>query len=133
MFKNSEYSTIGHNQNNDILLKSKNKLFVLQKNKIREIEKVKTSIFWSKIFLADKTTAKKYLSIHQGSGVSLHRIMTELHNGRFFGSIFSYILFMICVVSPGRVPHPLSISVNFILDFYVFTDWSTMTLVRSPL
>ena len=41
----------------------------------------------------DKKLAKYYLKIHQGKGVSLTRILTELHNGKFFGSIFTLILF----------------------------------------
>ena len=38
--------------------------------------------------------AKIYLKIHQGNGVSILRILTELHNGKFFGSIFTFILFI---------------------------------------
>jgi len=44
--------------------------------------------------LAEKKIARTYLNIHQGSGVSLHRIITELHNGKFFGSVFIFILFI---------------------------------------
>ena len=38
--------------------------------------------------------AEKYLKLHQGDGVSLHRIITEFHNGKFFGSGLIFILFL---------------------------------------
>ena len=41
----------------------------------------------------NKKLATYYLNIHQGKGVSLTRILTELHNGKFFGSIFTLVLF----------------------------------------
>ena len=48
----------------------------------------------SKSIIANKTTAKEYLIIHQGKGVSAQRVITELHNGSFFGSIYTFILFI---------------------------------------
>ena len=55
-------------------------------------EKVK-NINLSEVSLISKKLATYYLNIHQGRGVSLIRILTELHNGKFFGSIFTLILF----------------------------------------
>jgi hypothetical protein len=43
---------------------------------------------------AGKDLANLYLQIHQGKGISLHRVVTELHNGKIMGSFFSYILLL---------------------------------------
>ena len=43
---------------------------------------------------AEKDLANLYLQIHQGKGISLHRVVTELHNGKIMGSFFSYILLL---------------------------------------
>ncbi len=47
-----------------------------------------------KFRIANKNTAKEYLKIHQGEGVVAQRVITELHNGSFFGSIYTFILFI---------------------------------------
>ena len=38
--------------------------------------------------------AKSYLETHQGKGIPLHRIITEVHNGKIMGSFLSYIFFL---------------------------------------
>ena len=43
---------------------------------------------------AKQDIADTYLEIHQGKGVPLHRIITELHNGKILGSFLSYILLL---------------------------------------
>ena len=59
----------------------------LQENNVNKI-------IWYEASVAEEKLALEYLSIHQGSGVSLHRIITELHNGKFFGSSFVFLLLL---------------------------------------
>lgn len=77
-----------------VFLKNNNDYFNLNNNYLLElVNKKDENINWSNISKIDKKLAKYYLNIHQGKGVSLTRILTELHNGKFFGSIFTLILF----------------------------------------
>ena len=49
---------------------------------------------------AEKDLANLYLQIHQGKGISLHRVVTELHNGKIMGSflvIFYFKLFKLII------------------------------------
>ena len=78
-----------------------NKTFRKLKNKIKDNKLLeflpnnnKPNIKWFNISAVNKELAKYYLKIHQGEGVSLTRVLTELHNGKFFGSIFTLILFI---------------------------------------
>ena len=74
-------------------LKNDNEYYNLDKNYLLKLVDDKDkNIEWSNISIMDKKLAKYYLNIHQGRGVSLTRILTELHNGKFFGSIFTLIL-----------------------------------------
>jgi hypothetical protein len=77
-----------------IFLKNDNEYYNFDDNYLPELVNEKDkNINWSKISMIDKKLAKYYLNIHQGKGVSLTRVLTELHNGKFFGSIFTLILF----------------------------------------
>ena len=86
---------LGFNLSDDIVfLKNDNEYYNFDDNYLLRLANVKDkNIKWSNISKIDKKLAKYYLNIHQGKGVSLTRILTELHNGKFFGSIFTLILF----------------------------------------
>ena len=86
---------LGFNLSDDIVfLKNDNEYYNFDDNYLLRLANVKDkNIKWSNISKTDKKLAKYYLNIHQGKGVSLTRILTELHNGKFFGSIFTLILF----------------------------------------
>ena len=70
--------------------------YILKENNILKNQDINKSvdISWFNINLAKKKISRKYLKIHQGDGVQMLRIITELHNGRFFGSIYTLILFI---------------------------------------
>ena len=79
---------------NIVFLKNDNEYYNLDDNYLLKMVNEKDkNIKWSNISTMDKKLAKYYLNIHQGKGVSLTRILTELHNGKFFGSIFTLVLF----------------------------------------
>ena len=86
---------LGLNLSDDIIfLKNDNEYYNFDDNYLLRLANVKDkNIKWSNISTIDKKLAKYYLNIHQGKGVSLTRVLTELHNGKFFGSIFTLILF----------------------------------------
>ena len=86
---------LGLNSKGDIVfLKNDTEYYKLDDdNLLRLADEKDKNIKWSNISKIDKKLAKYYLKIHQGKGVSLTRILTELHNGKFFGSIFTLILF----------------------------------------
>ena len=86
---------LGLNLSSDmVFLKNDNEYYNLDDNYLLKLVNEKDkNIKWSNISKIDKKLAKYYLDIHQGKGVSLTRILTELHNGRFFGSIFTLVLF----------------------------------------
>ena len=93
--KNKKIKHLGLNLSDDIVfLKNDNEYYNLDNNYLLKLTNEKDkNIKWSNISKIDKKLAKYYLNIHQGKGVSLTRILTELHNGKFFGSIFTLILF----------------------------------------
>jgi len=86
---------LGQNLSGDIIfLKNDSEYYNLNNKYLIKLANIKDkNIKWSNISKIDKKLAKYYLNIHQGKGVSLTRILTELHNGKFFGSIFTLILF----------------------------------------
>ena len=96
--KNSEnFDVLGRNtKNNKVLLKNETDIYEIDSEGILKRKKqVKMNyVKLSKSIIANKTTAKEYLIIHQGKGVSAQRVITELHNGSFFGSIYTFILFI---------------------------------------
>ena len=86
---------LGLNSTGDVVfLKNDTEYYKLDNdNLLKLVNEKDKNIKWSNISKIDKKLAKYYLKIHQGKGVSLTRILTELHNGKFFGSIFTLILF----------------------------------------
>ena len=86
---------LGQNLSGDIIfLKNDSEYYNLDNKYLIKQANIKDkNIKWSNISKIDKKLARHYLNIHQGKGVSLTRILTELHNGKFFGSIFTLILF----------------------------------------
>ena len=86
---------LGQNLSDDIIFFKNDSEYYKLDNKylIKQVNIKDKNIKWSNISKIDKKLAKHYLNIHQGNGVSLTRILTELHNGKFFGSIFTLILF----------------------------------------
>ena len=88
---------IGFNlSSKEIIFKNDNQYYKIKENKLLEFlpNNNKENIKWLNISAVNKKLAKYYLKIHQGEGVSVTRILTELHNGKFFGSIFTLILFI---------------------------------------
>ena len=86
---------LGQNLSDDIVFfKNDNEYYKLDNNNLLKLtNETDKNIDWSEISIMNKKLATYYLNIHQGKGVSLTRILTELHNGKFFGSIFTLILF----------------------------------------
>ncbi len=80
---------------NEIILKKDSMYYKLVDNSILKLIKTANvnDYNWSNMTKPNKDLANHYLTLHQGSGVSIIRILTELHNGKFFGSIFTLILF----------------------------------------
>ena len=86
---------LGLNLSDDIVfLKNDNQHYKLDNSyMLKSADEKDKNINFSEVSLMNKKLAAYYLNIHQGKGVSLIRILTELHNGKFFGSIFTLILF----------------------------------------
>ena len=86
---------LGLNLSDDIVFLNNDKEYynLDNNNLLKLVNEKDKNIKLSNISTIDKKLAKSYLNIHQGKGVSLTRILTELHNGKFFGSIFTLILF----------------------------------------
>ena len=90
-------NSIGKNlSSKEILFKNDSQYYKIKENKLLEFlaNNSKANINWFNVSAVNKELAKYYLKIHQGDGVSLTRVLTELHNGKFFGSIFTLILFI---------------------------------------
>ena len=95
-FENNEkIKYLGLNLSDDIVfLKNDNEHYRLDNSYSLKLKNEKDkNIHLSEVSIMNKKLATYYLNIHQGKGVSLTRILTELHNGKFFGSIFTLILF----------------------------------------
>ena len=54
-------------------------------NSFLKLENRKIILIKKKPLLIEKSKILDYLNNHQGPGISLHLILTELHNGNFFG------------------------------------------------
>ena len=77
-----------------VFLKNDNQHYKLDNSyMLKSADEKDKNINLSEVSLINKKLATYYLNIHQGKGVSLTRILTELHNGKFFGSIFTLVLF----------------------------------------
>ena len=95
-FENTnKIQNLGLNLSDEIVfLKNDNEQYKLDNSySLKLTNKKDKKINLSEVSMMNKKLATYYLSIHQGKGVSLTRILTELHNGKFFGSIFTLILF----------------------------------------
>ena len=81
---------------NNMFLQNNNTLYQFNKdNSYTKINGIlNKNIAWAKTEVAKKDISNVYLKIHQGNGVSILKILTELHNGKFFGSILTFILFI---------------------------------------
>ena len=82
--------------NNNIVFRSKSFIYNLKEGSFNKKEAINNNenYIWSDLKIANRKLSKKHLFIHQGEGVQMLRIITELHNGRFFGSIYTLILFI---------------------------------------
>tara|TARA_A100001011_G_C13626404_1_gene562177 strand:- start:27 stop:368 length:342 start_codon:yes stop_codon:yes gene_type:complete len=78
----------------EIILRSEKNLYKISYEKIVSNYNNDKEINWINIMKPPEELAKKYLKIHQGEGVSFHRIITELHSGKFFGAEVIFLMFI---------------------------------------
>lgn len=90
---NDEILEVGEAETKNIIFKTKNNVFTIANKEIVKAKNVR-EVDWFKKNSLDPIVAKSYLEIYQGKGVSLHRVITEVHNGKIMGSFFTYILFL---------------------------------------
>lgn len=82
---------VGIDKNQNLFFKTKQHYYkVINENLFTKSNDA--DVRWFVKIKAEKNIANLYLKIHQGKGISLHRVVTELHNGKIMGSFFSYIL-----------------------------------------
>ena len=86
--------------NKNIILATEKDYYKITADKISLFYGDKKKITWLKIKMTPENIAKHYLKLHQGEGVSFHRIVTELHSGKFFGvgAIFLLLLSSISII-----------------------------------
>ena len=84
---------VGKDINDTLNFKTKSEQYKIIDGKVIEVQN-KIEINWLKENKPKFEIAKTYLEIHQGKGVLLHRIITEMHNGKIMGSFLSYIFFL---------------------------------------
>jgi len=90
---NEEVLKIGENKNDVLTFGTQSGQFTIINNQIlKATRKIETS--WLQENEPTPKIAKAYLEIHQGKGIPLHRIITEVHNGKIMGSFLSYIFFL---------------------------------------
>ena len=90
---NEEILKVGKNNTKNFFIETKSNLYTVINYKIAKTIR-KSEISWLKQNKPNNKIAKAYLEIHQGKGIPLHRIITELHNGKIMGSFLSYIFFL---------------------------------------
>lgn len=88
-----EIVKIGKDKKNVIHIMTKNSYIEIQNQELRPV-KNNIKLKWLLENEKNKNIAKDYLVVHQGKGVPLHRIITELHNGKILGSFLSYLLLL---------------------------------------
>ena len=93
MSLNHKLIRVGKSLSNKIFIGTDSDYYYIKDQKLFK-DKEETKIDWFNRTNTDKNIAKSYLEIHQGKGVPLHRIVTELHNGKILGSFLSYILLL---------------------------------------
>ena len=77
-----------------VVIKTKEELYEILEGKIVNFHNDEQKINW---FITKETSpiiAKRYLKLHQGEGISFHRIVTELHSGKFFGIGMVFLLLL---------------------------------------
>ena len=90
---NEEVLKIGKDKNDILTFGTQSGQFTIINNQIlKATRKIETS--WLQENEPTPKIAKAYLEIHQGKGIPLHRIITEVHNGKIMGSFLSYIFFL---------------------------------------
>lgn len=86
--------------NSNIILESEKKNFYILDDEIVEKSIESDKIKWIVLQKSPQSLAKRYLKIHQGDGVSFHRVITELHSGKFFGleTVFLFFLSSLSII-----------------------------------
>ena len=90
---NEEILRIGEDSKKDLVIQTKSNFYTILNAGVVKTSK-QLDMNWIKNSIPNPIRAKKYLEIHQGKGVPLHRIITEMHNGKIMGSFLSYIFFL---------------------------------------
>ena len=90
---NEDILRIGRDQKGILYFKTKTNYYNSESLQMIPVDK-KIKLDWFEQNKRDKNIAKNYLIIHQGKGVPLHRVITELHNGKILGSFLSYLLLL---------------------------------------
>ncbi|MDC3024572.1 PepSY domain-containing protein [Alphaproteobacteria bacterium] len=88
-----EILRIGEDANKNLVLETRSNLYSILNTEVIKKNK-KTEVNWIKNSNPNVEKAEAYLEVHQGKGVPLHRIITEMHNGKIMGSFLSYIFFL---------------------------------------
>ena len=88
-----EILKVGEDNNKRLILKTERSLYSIIENEVIKTNN-QSEVKWMKGSKPSLATAKAYLEIHQGKGIPLHRIITEVHNGKIMGSFLSYIFFL---------------------------------------
>ena len=89
---NEKILKIGVNQNDTLYLKSKENTYkFIDYNFINASQK--NEVDWIEKNNPKRSLARDYLETHQGKGISLHRVITELHNGKILGSFYLHFAF----------------------------------------
>ena len=90
---NEEILKVGEDNSKVLILKTKSGLYSIIDAEVVKIMN-QSEIKWLQDNRPNLKKAKAYLEIHQGKGIPLHRIITEMHNGKIMGSFLSYIFFL---------------------------------------
>ncbi len=88
-----EILKVGEDNNKRLILKTERSLYSIIENEVVQTNN-QSEVKWMKDSKPSLATAKAYLETHQGKGIPLHRIITEVHNGKIMGSFLSYIFFL---------------------------------------
>ena len=90
---NEEIFKVGEDNRQVLVLETPSGLYSIIDTKVLKISN-QSEIEWLQHNRPNLERAKAYLEIHQGKGIPLHRIITEMHNGKIMGSFLSYIFFL---------------------------------------
>ena len=84
---------VGRDEKNNIIIEKEKNNYYLNNQKLVLADK-NIKIDYLNKNVVSRSLVKDYLVMHQGKGVPLHRIITELHNGKIMGSFLSYLLLL---------------------------------------